>query len=136
MGIAAVGDPVPCRVAGIDLMEQLLALAARKGYRVYILGATTEVLDSAVSRMRSELPSLRLAGYHDGYYADEDETELAASIAAAHPDILFVARCRHGRSTFLRVTAGRSGRRSQWGLAARLTSTRASSRGLRSSSSA
>ena len=40
-----LGDPVPCRVAGIDLMEHLLALAARKGYRVYILGATAEVLE-------------------------------------------------------------------------------------------
>ena len=102
-----LGDPVPCRVAGIDLMEHLLALAARKGYRPYILGATAEVLDSAISRMRRELPSLRLAGYHDGYYADEEETELAASIAAAHPDILFVAMssprkeyflARHGRA--------------------------------------
>jgi hypothetical protein len=35
-----LGDPLPERVAGIDLMEELLGLAARKGYRVYVLGAT------------------------------------------------------------------------------------------------
>jgi N-acetylglucosaminyldiphosphoundecaprenol N-acetyl-beta-D-mannosaminyltransferase len=102
-----LGDPVPCRVAGIDLMEQLLARAAVKGYRVYILGATAETLERAVRRMRTELPSLRLAGYHDGYYADAEEAELAASIAAAQPDILFVAMssprkeyflARHGRT--------------------------------------
>jgi N-acetylglucosaminyldiphosphoundecaprenol N-acetyl-beta-D-mannosaminyltransferase len=102
-----LGDPVPCRVAGIDLMEQLLARAARKGYRVYILGATAEVLDRAVRRMRTELPDLQLAGCHDGYYADEKEAELAASIAVSRPDILFVAMssprkeyflARHGRA--------------------------------------
>lgn len=102
-----LGDPVPCRVAGIDLMEQLLARAALKGYSVYILGATPEVLERAVGRMRSDLPSLRLAGYHDGYYNDSDEADLAAAIAAAAPDILFVAMssprkeyflARHGRT--------------------------------------
>ena len=102
-----LGDPVPCRVAGIDLMEELLVRAALKGYSVYILGATPEVLERAVRRMRTELPSLRLAGYHDGYYDDSDEADLAAAIAAAAPDILFVAMssprkeyflARHGRA--------------------------------------
>jgi N-acetylglucosaminyldiphosphoundecaprenol N-acetyl-beta-D-mannosaminyltransferase len=100
-------DPVPCRVAGIDLMEHLLARAALKGYRVYILGATAEVLERAVLRMNTALPTLLLAGYHDGYYEDAEEAELAASIAAACPDILFVAMssprkeyflARHGRA--------------------------------------
>ena len=40
-------DPLPSRVAGIDLMNGLLALAAVKGYRVYILGARPEVLERA-----------------------------------------------------------------------------------------
>lgn len=100
-------DPVPCRVAGIDLMEHLLALAAHKGYRVYILGATSAVLDRAVRRMETELPDLQLAGYHDGYYADEEDAEVAAFIADTRPDILFVAMssprkeyflARHGRA--------------------------------------
>ncbi len=101
MGLALLGDPVPCRVAGIDLMEALLASAARKAYRVYILGATAEVLDHAVRRMQTELPDLQLAGYHDGYYADEEEAELAASIAATRPDILFVAMSSPRKEYFL-----------------------------------
>ena len=32
-------DPLPQRVAGIDLMQSLLTLAAAQGYRVYVLGA-------------------------------------------------------------------------------------------------
>jgi N-acetylglucosaminyldiphosphoundecaprenol N-acetyl-beta-D-mannosaminyltransferase len=96
-----LGDPLPCRVTGIDLMEHLLARAALKGYRVYILGATADVLDRAVRRMRSELPALRLAGYRDGYYEDAEEDELAAAIAAARPDILFVAMSSPRKEYFL-----------------------------------
>ena len=38
-----LGDPLPTRVAGIDLMLELLALAERRGYRVYFLGARADV---------------------------------------------------------------------------------------------
>ena len=96
-----LGDPVPCRVAGIDLMEHLLVRAALKGYRVYILGATAAVLERAVHRIGMELPTLQLAGYRDGYYEDEEEAELAASIAAARPDILFVAMNSPRKEYFL-----------------------------------
>src|SRR2546423_1892896 len=34
-----LGNPLPNRIAGIDLMFELLALAEARGYRVYILGA-------------------------------------------------------------------------------------------------
>lgn len=35
---------VPERVAGIDLMQDLIKHAAWKGYRVYLLGASEEVI--------------------------------------------------------------------------------------------
>lgn len=96
-----LGDALPCRVTGIDLMEHLLARAAVKGYRVYILGATSEVLERAVRRMQTEFPTLKLAGYRDGYYEDAEEPELAAAIAATCPDILFVAMSSPRKEYFL-----------------------------------
>jgi N-acetylglucosaminyldiphosphoundecaprenol N-acetyl-beta-D-mannosaminyltransferase len=94
-------DPLPCRVAGIDLMEALIDRAGRKGYRVYILGATSEVLERAVERMRREHPTLELVGYRNGYYDDSEEAAVAASIAAAKPDILFVAMSSPRKEYFL-----------------------------------
>lgn len=94
-------DPLPERVAGIDLMERLLALAAENRYRVYILGARREVLQRAVERMGAEFPGLQLAGYHDGYYADDDEPKIARSIAASRPDLLFVAMSSPRKEFFL-----------------------------------
>jgi N-acetylglucosaminyldiphosphoundecaprenol N-acetyl-beta-D-mannosaminyltransferase len=42
-----LGDPLPERVAGVDLMLELFALAEKRGYRPYILGAAPDVLEKA-----------------------------------------------------------------------------------------
>src|SRR3954451_21023859 len=47
-----LGDDLPERVAGIDLMHRLLALAADRGYRAYFLGARQQVLARAMERLR------------------------------------------------------------------------------------
>jgi N-acetylglucosaminyldiphosphoundecaprenol N-acetyl-beta-D-mannosaminyltransferase len=86
-----LGDPLPGRVAGIDLMHGLLELAEEKGYRVFILGARRHVLEVAVARLRARHPRLVLAGYRDGYFPDSDSPSVAAEIRDARADILFVA---------------------------------------------
>lgn len=96
-----LGDPLPERVAGIDLMERLLALAAEKGYRIYVLGARPEILELATERMRAEFPQLQLAGCRDGYYDDADEPEIAGAIAEARADILLVAMSSPRKEFFL-----------------------------------
>jgi N-acetylglucosaminyldiphosphoundecaprenol N-acetyl-beta-D-mannosaminyltransferase len=96
-----LGDPLPMRVAGIDLMQALLARAAVKGYRVYILGARRDILVRAVAHIRDQHPGIVLAGYRDGYYANEEEGAVAAAIAAARPDILLVAMSSPRKEYFL-----------------------------------
>jgi N-acetylglucosaminyldiphosphoundecaprenol N-acetyl-beta-D-mannosaminyltransferase len=94
-------DTLPGRVAGIDLMNGLLARAPILGYRIYILGARPEVLEAAVTRIRDEHPGISLVGYRDGYYDDTDEDAVAASIAEVRPDILFVAMSSPRKEYFL-----------------------------------
>jgi N-acetylglucosaminyldiphosphoundecaprenol N-acetyl-beta-D-mannosaminyltransferase len=84
-------DPLPGRVAGIDLMQELLALAERRGYRIFVLGARDDVLTRALERVRERHPGLSLAGARDGYFSDEDAAAVAAEVAAHRPDIVFVA---------------------------------------------
>jgi N-acetylglucosaminyldiphosphoundecaprenol N-acetyl-beta-D-mannosaminyltransferase len=102
-----LGDPLPVRVAGIDLMEALLARAEERGYRVYVLGARHEVLEEAVRRLRDRHPALALAGWRDGYFAAEDEDAVADAIAASRADILLVAMSSPRKELFL----GRQGPR-------------------------
>lgn len=86
-----LGEPLPERVAGIDLMFELLAKAELRGYRVYIVGARPQVLERAVARLEQMYPRLTLCGWHHGYFTDSEEPALVESIAAADPDIVLVA---------------------------------------------
>ena len=86
-----LGRPVPERVTGIDLFLALLGLAAERGYGVYFLGATNEIVEEAVAHALCEYPALRVCGRHDGYWDAADDDDLVAHIRASRPDILFVA---------------------------------------------
>lgn len=96
-----LGNPLPERVAGIDLMYGLIERAAAKGYRVYILGARQEILERAVKRICALFPGVTIAGYHHGYYSDADELAVVAEIGAAQPDILFVAMSSPRKEYFI-----------------------------------
>lgn len=86
-----LGDPLPERVAGIDLMHELFGLAERRGYRVFILGAKAKVLAQAREKLLAQYPRLELVGARDGYFSQEEEAEVAEEVRTARPDILFVA---------------------------------------------
>src|SRR5262245_26599658 len=66
-----LGLAVPERVAGIDLMEQLLALAERRAWPVYFLGARPETLRRFLDEVRRRHPRLPIAGSRDGYFDDD-----------------------------------------------------------------
>ena len=96
-----LGDPLPERVAGVDLMLELFALAEKRDYRPYILGATPDVLERAVERVRARYPRLELAGWHDGYFTPEEEADVAVGIRESRADILFVAISSPTKERFL-----------------------------------
>jgi N-acetylglucosaminyldiphosphoundecaprenol N-acetyl-beta-D-mannosaminyltransferase len=86
-----LGCPVPERVPGIELMFELLALAERRGYRVYILGARPDVLETAVVKLHEQYPRLNLCGWHHGYFSEGQERIIAEEICRTAPNILLVA---------------------------------------------
>ncbi|MFT3697389.1 MAG: WecB/TagA/CpsF family glycosyltransferase [Kofleriaceae bacterium] len=83
-----LGEPVPERVAGIDLMQALIAHAAEHGYRVYFLGARPEIVNACVARARREHPRLNIAGARDGYFTDD--VAVVDEVRATKPDIVFL----------------------------------------------
>ena len=86
-----LGHHVPARVNGTDLMEHLLAHGEERGYSVFLLGSRPETLAGARAEIERRYPRLRIAGTHHGYFSATDEAEVVERIAAARPDILFVA---------------------------------------------
>lgn len=87
-----LGTPLKEKVAGIELGERTLAIAAEHGYSVYFLGAKPGVADEAAARMKAKYPALTVAGTQDGYFKKEGEENGAvlAAIRAAAPDVLYV----------------------------------------------
>ena len=96
-----IGRPLPTRVTGIDLMHALIADAERSRRRLYFLGARQEILDRVVERVRREHPKAVIAGARNGYWAAHSADDVAAKIAAAKPDILFVAIPSPAKERFL-----------------------------------
>jgi N-acetylglucosaminyldiphosphoundecaprenol N-acetyl-beta-D-mannosaminyltransferase len=92
---------LPERVAGIDLFQNLLTLADSKGYSVYLLGATGEVLDDVVRAVRRDYPRVRIAGSRDGYFTADEAPDVATDIGASGADMLFVAITSPKKETFI-----------------------------------
>ena len=86
-----LGNPIPGRVNGTDLMEKLVERAAVKGYSIYFLGAKPEVVRKVVSVYTEKYPTLKVAGYRDGYFRPEEEDQAADEIRASRADIIFLA---------------------------------------------
>ena len=83
-----LGDPLPGRAPGRLLVEQLAAVARERDLSLYLLGAAPGVADGAAAALVTRHPGLRIAGTHDG---DADSDSAVAAVAAARPDLLFVA---------------------------------------------
>lgn len=96
-----LGQPLPERVAGIDLMYGMFERGVRHGYRVYCLGATEEISVRVAEVIRKHYPGVILAGRHHGYYTAEQEQEIAEDIARSNADILLVAMTSPKKEHFL-----------------------------------
>lgn len=86
-----LGQPLPERVAGIDLMERLCARSAETGRRVYLLGAAPGVAECAARRLEDRFPGLRIVGARHGFFPPEEEEAIASEIADLKTELLFVA---------------------------------------------
>ena len=89
-----LGDPLPEKVSGADLVEPLLRRAAARGWRTYLLGGEPGAAREAMERLAARGPVPPVVGIDDGRVALEDTPEqraVVARVAAARPQLLLVA---------------------------------------------
>lgn len=101
-GCRLMGIPVPERVAGIDLMSEVLAVCEAQGYRPYFLGAREDVLEAFIEEITRRYPKLKMAGWRNGYFSRDEESGVAERIAISNADCLFVAISSPIKERFLR----------------------------------
>ncbi len=85
-----LGVPLPERVTGVDLMQALIRKAAECNWGIFFLGARPEVLEALVRRVREQFPGVRVAGWKDGYFGEDQSPGIIRAIAASRADLLFV----------------------------------------------
>jgi N-acetylglucosaminyldiphosphoundecaprenol N-acetyl-beta-D-mannosaminyltransferase len=86
-----LGNPLPGRVNGTDLMYRLLEKANEKRYRIFFFGASADVLDRVVERVKRDYPGVSIGGFRHGYFAPQEEATIVSEIQASRSDILFIA---------------------------------------------
>jgi N-acetylglucosaminyldiphosphoundecaprenol N-acetyl-beta-D-mannosaminyltransferase len=77
------------RCTGCDLFFHLVARAAEKGWKVFLLGASPESNERACESLWQRHPGLEIVGRQDGYFRDSEE--VIAKINASGAQMLFVA---------------------------------------------
>jgi N-acetylglucosaminyldiphosphoundecaprenol N-acetyl-beta-D-mannosaminyltransferase len=89
-----LGEPLPERVTGSDLMPALCAAAADAGLSIYLLGGMPGEAEAAAANLCARHPALRVAGtYCPPFGFEHDEAEcrrIVGRINAVAPAFVFV----------------------------------------------
>lgn len=84
-----LGKNVKERISGIDIAEHLLKLANDNKYKVYLFGASEEVLNKLTKVIETKYPNINLVGATNGYIKDKDN--VMNYIKLLEPDIIMIA---------------------------------------------
>ena len=86
-----LGVNMPERVAGYDLVQELLKAAPMKGRRIFLFGAGPTIAEKAKAKAENLYNGIKIVGTHDGYFDAEEELKIVEQIKNAQPDLLLCA---------------------------------------------
>ena len=86
-----LGHNMPERVAGYDLAQELMKIAAAKGQRIFFFGSAPGVAEKAKAKAETLYPGINIVGTRDGYFSAADEQTIITAIKTAKPHILLAA---------------------------------------------
>ncbi|WP_271392212.1 WecB/TagA/CpsF family glycosyltransferase [Aequorivita sinensis] len=96
-----LGKPLKERVAGIDLMANLVDMAHKNNYKIFLFGAKEEVVKTVVEEYSETYSPNIIAGYRNGYFEASEEEAIAHQIADSGTQMLFVAISSPIKENFL-----------------------------------
>lgn len=85
------GDAMPERVAGYDLVQNLLIEAMSEKYKIYLFGGAPGIAEKARKIAEERYPGVQIVGTRNGFFTKQNESEIVNDIKACQPDILLVA---------------------------------------------
>lgn len=96
-----LGKPLKERVAGIDLMANLVEMAHKNHNKIFLFGAKEDVVKSVVEKYAEIYSPEIIAGYRNGYFSPSEEQDIAEQIANSGTQMLFVAISSPIKENFL-----------------------------------
>lgn len=85
-----LGKPIREAVSAAQLMFEFIKCAADEGYKLYFLGAKKQVVKKAVENLYQKYPTLKIVGWHDGYFDFNQDSNIVNTIRDARPDVLLI----------------------------------------------
>ena len=86
-----VKAPVKEKIAGIEVMRNIIEIAIKEGKGIYLLGAKEEVLSSCINNLKKTYPSIKILGSHNGYFDLNNCDDIVDEIKEKSPWVIFVA---------------------------------------------
>ncbi len=83
-----LGRPLKGRVPGVDFALNLMAEMAKRGLKLFLLGAKPGVAERAAEDLTKRYPGLDVCGVHDGYF--QEDGPVIEAVRASGADVLFV----------------------------------------------
>ena len=84
-----LGYDIKERITGVDLAEYLFELANKYKYKVYLFGASSELMEKLEKVIESKYPNIKLVGSTNGYVKNKDA--VMEYIKTTKPDIVMLA---------------------------------------------
>ncbi|KEI02193.1 WecB/TagA/CpsF family glycosyltransferase [Clostridium botulinum] len=84
-------SPVEEKIAGIEVMDEIIKNCEKENKGIYLVGAKQEVLDNCILNLENKYPNLKIEGSHNGYFDLENCSDIVEDIKNKSPYALFVA---------------------------------------------
>ncbi len=94
-----MGRSLPERVTGVDLTNYLLS--KNPSPRIFLLGGKPGVAERAKNRLIKEMPWVRVAGLHHGYFNEAEEEAVIRKIRFSEADVVLAGMGAPKQEKFL-----------------------------------
>lgn len=79
------------KIAGIELMKDIIYRCENEGKGIYLLGASEESLEACIANLMVKYPKLNILGYKNGFFDLDNADDVLNEIKELSPFAIFVA---------------------------------------------
>jgi N-acetylglucosaminyldiphosphoundecaprenol N-acetyl-beta-D-mannosaminyltransferase len=88
-------NPLPERVAGVDLVKEVVRMSAHTGARIFFLGGSPGSVEKAREKLMKEHPTSNIVGSfcpsHENFDSPQEQSRILHEIRRERPNVLLVA---------------------------------------------